>query len=181
MPGKSPTNNTEKRILGPRFDKNLETRGLAKFPSSRVFVFGRVWMNKIKREETSSSESRRPVNILRVRVASALREFFLGLTNPEVAHLTNIERMALRPETEAQNISELKRFANFARVPTVADVAALELDSKLVKIFGRPDDPGSPQLASERVSLDGETFSNGSSPRVSTKTSATVLSSARPL
>ena len=53
-----------------------------------------------------------------------------GFTDPRGGHLTNIERTAVWP------ISELE-FANFAQVPAVANIAALELDSKLVSQLER--------------------------------------------
>ena len=96
---------------------------------------GKALTNKTQRYQL---ESKRPVNIKRVRVvprrrSSAMTKFFRAITDPEVAYLTKIERKAVRLETEAHHVSLLQEFANFAQVPTVADIAAPELDSKLVK------------------------------------------------
>ena len=50
--------------------------------------------------------------------------------DPELAHLPEIGRAAVRPETEAHHLSELQELADFAQVLTVADIAAPELNSK---------------------------------------------------
>ena len=65
-----------------------------------------------KREETSSNESRRPADVRRVRVGAFGVEGVLPGRHPEVAHLTKIERMAERPETEAHCVSEVQEFAS---------------------------------------------------------------------
>ena len=67
------------------------------------------------------------------RLPSALKKFFQGVTDPEVVHLTKIERVAVLPGTKAHDVSELQEFANFVQVPTVANIAAPELDTALAE------------------------------------------------
>ena len=94
-------------------DKNLRTVGLETFPFEES---ARAWEGSVqqdKKQGTSLSESNRPVNIKRVRAvprrwSTALKKFFLVFTDPEVAHLTRIERKAVWPDTEAHYVSELQ-------------------------------------------------------------------------
>ena len=109
------------------------------------------------REDTSTSEERHPVKVKRLRATrrrpSALREFFLDTENPEVAHLTIIERTAVR---------ELQGFDTFTQVHTVASDSKLVSYRENLMMQGHHSSKGMKLLATVlRVSLDGaETVSS---------------------
>ena len=153
-------------------DKNLKTVGLGPFKASAQESESVVEQDKT--EDTSSSETKRLVNIKRVRAvsrcwSSAQKKFFLGFTDPRW------------PTSQKSNdVQKLLVLANFNQIPTVPHIAAPELDSKLVEYL--PDEPGSSQLEKHEVvgrgfcmcALDGETVPNGSSSDPARESSAAV-------
>ena len=113
----------------PVAQKTWKPTGRQNFPSRRVLLYGKAWTSKTFKTPSEHQAGRNHS----WRWFSALREFSLGIENPEVGRFTNIERMAVRPETEVHHVSGLQEFATLAEVPTVGDIAASELDSKLAR------------------------------------------------